>query len=195
ALEAAAAPAAFLADADPFRVVAVGSERTRARRPDPLRAALVARTLLGEALLQCLHQLVPAAQRLHQRFLFLGERALHRLANPFFGNPGADVEDALESVKVSAEGEVEAIVERFVLDEAGARQVVEIVDAVRHDVLLERFEQRQKLTRGNGKLRRLQVEEKVDEHDAYRGRSSRNCRCRFTAGHSLSMMLNTTVSR
>src|SRR5262249_59921259 len=99
----AGAPAP-LPEGVPSGFMPVGPEGARPRRSDPFRSALVAGALLFEPLFQGLHQLVPAAQRLHQRFLFLGESAFHRLANPFFGNPGADVEDTLEPMKVRAEG-------------------------------------------------------------------------------------------
>src|SRR6266567_1277862 len=71
-LDRAAASAALLADANALGVVAVGAERARSRRPDPLRPALVPRALLLQALLQRLHQLVPASERFHQRFLLIG---------------------------------------------------------------------------------------------------------------------------
>ena len=130
------------------------------------------RTLLLEALLQGFHQLVPAAERFDERLFLVGERAFDHLPNPFFGNLGPDVEDGFDPVEVRAEGEVEAVVQRFVLDQAGARQEIEIVDAVGNDVLLERFEQCQKLACRDRKLRGFEVEEEVDQHAFYRGRSN-----------------------
>src|SRR5690606_23286406 len=63
--------AAFLlADAHAFGIVAIGAEGRRAGRADPLVAALVAFLLFLHALLQRLHQLVPAAERF-DLFLFL----------------------------------------------------------------------------------------------------------------------------
>src|SRR5262249_60702887 len=103
----------------------------------------------------------PTAQRLHQRLLFLGERALDRLQSPLLGNPSAEVEQAFHAVEVRAAGEIEAVVQRLVLDQARAREEVEIVDAVRDDVLLQRFEQRQELARRDRQLRGFEMEEEV----------------------------------
>ena len=55
-------PGLVLADADALRVVSVGAEGRRARRANPLVAALVAALLFLEALPEALHQLVPAAE-------------------------------------------------------------------------------------------------------------------------------------
>src|SRR4029078_11045518 len=59
-LDRALVAALVLADADSLRVVAVGAERVGAAGADHLVAAFVALLLLFEALLQRLHQLVPA---------------------------------------------------------------------------------------------------------------------------------------
>ena len=69
-LHRALVAALVLADADALRVVAVGAERAGAAGADHLAAALVALLLLLEALLQRLHQLVPA--HLLDRGLLLG---------------------------------------------------------------------------------------------------------------------------
>ena len=60
-----------LPDAHAFRVVTIGAEGRGATGADPFGAALVAGTLLFQALLQRLHQLVPAAERLDERLVFL----------------------------------------------------------------------------------------------------------------------------
>ena len=77
---------ACLADAHALGVVAVGAERRGAGGADPLRAALVAPLLLLEALAQRLHQLLPAAERLDQRLLFVGQQQLRLLAQPLLGD-------------------------------------------------------------------------------------------------------------
>src|SRR6185312_4437364 len=59
-LDRRAVAALVLADANALRVVAVGAERARAAGADHLVAAFMARLLLLEALLQRLHQFVPA---------------------------------------------------------------------------------------------------------------------------------------
>src|SRR4029077_18643459 len=65
-----------LADAHAFGIVAVGAVRRGAGRADPLAAALVAPLLLGEALPQLLHELLPAAHRLDLLLLLLAEQLL-----------------------------------------------------------------------------------------------------------------------
>src|SRR3546814_1315060 len=64
---------AVLTDAHPFGVVAVGAVRRSAGGADPFAAALVPAALLGEALAQRLHQLLPPAERLDLRLLLLAE--------------------------------------------------------------------------------------------------------------------------
>src|SRR4029077_7923303 len=64
-LDGAVVAVLLLADAHASRVVAVGAVRRGAAGADPLAAPLMAALLLGEALLQLLHDLVPAAQRLN----------------------------------------------------------------------------------------------------------------------------------
>src|SRR3982074_3530449 len=58
----------------PSGVVAVGAERRGAGGADPLRAALVAAFLLLEALLQRLHELLPAAERFDLLLLLFAQR-------------------------------------------------------------------------------------------------------------------------
>ena len=160
----AAAASAFLTDADALGVVAIGAERARSRGADPFRAALVARALLAEPGLQRFHQLVPAAERFDQGLFLVAQRAFDRLPDPFFGNLRPDVEHAFDPVKVRAEGEVEAVVQRLVLDEAGAREEIEVVDAVGDNVVLERVEKCQELAGRHRELGGFEVQEKVDEH-------------------------------
>ena len=76
-----------LPDPDAFGVVAVGSEGRCAGGADPLAAALVAASLLLEALFQRLDELVPA-QSLDLALFLLGEIALRQLAQPFLGDLG-----------------------------------------------------------------------------------------------------------
>src|SRR5471030_318872 len=67
-------------------IEAVGAERRGAGGADPFAAALVALLLLLETLLQRLHDLLPAAQRLDLRLLLVGQQLLGQLAQPFLGN-------------------------------------------------------------------------------------------------------------
>src|SRR6202012_586853 len=76
---------ALLADAHAFRVIAIGAEGRGAGRADPFRAALMPTLLLFQTLLQRLHHLVPAAERLDQRLLLVGEVLLGELPEPFLG--------------------------------------------------------------------------------------------------------------
>ncbi len=192
-LDRAARPAAVLPDADAFRVVAVSAEGTGAAGADPFRSTQVPPALFFEALLQRFHQLVPATQCFHQLFVVLRQVALEFLLQPLLRNFRANVEDRIDVPEIRGEREVETVEMLLILHEAGARQHVEIVDRLRHDALVQRLQQRQQLARGHGQLVRLEVEKKTGEHGLQR--SSWNCRWRFTAGHSPSMMLNTTVSR
>ena len=67
-------------------------------------------------------------------------------------------------LKYGAEREVEAVEVLLVLDEAGARQRVEVVDRKRDDALVERLEKRQELARGHRQLVRLEMQEEAGQH-------------------------------
>src|SRR5215831_14909356 len=67
-LDGAAVAPLLLADAHPFRVVAIGAKRRGADGADPFATALVPCFLLGKTSAQRLHQLFPAAERLDQFF-------------------------------------------------------------------------------------------------------------------------------
>ncbi len=71
-----------LADANAFRIVAVGAERRGAGGADPFLAALVTALLLLDALAQRLEQLVEAAQRLDLLLLVFGEIFFGELLEP-----------------------------------------------------------------------------------------------------------------
>src|SRR6478672_1003320 len=77
-----------------------------------------------------------------------------------------NLEQALDAFEIRAEREIETVVQRLVLDQTGACQKIEVVDAGRYDVVLQRIEQRQELTRADRQLGRLEMEEKVDQHNA-----------------------------
>ena len=72
-----------------FRIESAVAERRRAARADPLVSALMPFLLLLEPLLEGLHQFFPVPERLDLLFFFLGEHALHRLAQPVLGDLGA----------------------------------------------------------------------------------------------------------
>ncbi len=155
--------------ADALGVVAVRAERARAAGADPLVAARVAPFLLREPLLQRFHQLVPAAQRLDLRLVLGREQPLELLPQPLLRNLGADVEDRVHALEIGGEREVVAVEQRLVLDERGARQMIEIVDRQRDDARLQRFEQRQELARRHRQARGLEMQEEADQHRARNG--------------------------
>src|SRR4051794_33058945 len=118
-------PAAALPDAIPWGFLPIGPDGARPAGADPFPAAGVAFSLLFEPLLECLEKLVEAAQRFDQSFVVIRQMAEKLLAQPFFRYPGADVEDGVDALEVTAEREVEAVEMLFVLDQAGARQRIE----------------------------------------------------------------------
>src|ERR1700682_5114053 len=119
-LDRAAIAAFFLADADTFRVVAVRAEGAGTRGADPLRAALVTAAVLLEPGFKRLHQLVPAAECLDESLVFLRKIAFDQFADPFLGNLRTDVEHAVDTFEIGAERQIEAVIQRLVLDHAGA---------------------------------------------------------------------------
>src|SRR5205085_2389296 len=157
----------LLADADALGVVAVRAEGRRAARADPLVAALVAALLLLQPLLERLHQLFPAAERLDLLFLLLREGQLDLLQQPLERHLRLDAGNRLDALPELAEGAVELVVVRLVLNECGARQVIELVHRGTDDVLAHRLEQRQVLLDGDGQPVALELEEEIDQHAAY----------------------------
>src|SRR5262249_51749002 len=94
----------LLADADAFGILAMRAERRGAGSADPFIAALVPALLLLEALLQRLHELVPA-HGLDLLLLFLGEILLGELLQPLLGDLGLvhRIEKAFEALEHGAE--------------------------------------------------------------------------------------------
>src|SRR4029079_13011638 len=78
--------AALSADAHALGIVAAIAERRRAAGADPLAAALMAPLLLGEPLLERLHDLFPGAERLDLRHLLGGQIEFGDLLQPFLGD-------------------------------------------------------------------------------------------------------------
>ena len=152
----------FLPDADAFRVVAVRAERARARGADPLGAALVPPLLLFEPLLQRLHELVPAAERLDELLLLLGQILLRELLQPLFGNLHDERIDFDDAFEVGREHAVEAVEVLLVLNQARAREVVEVLRAAERDLLLEGLDERQELADRDRDAARFKLEEKLN---------------------------------
>ena len=128
----------------------------------------MAALLLGQPLRQGLHQLLPAAERLDLLLLLLGQVLFRQLAQPFLRDFGGDrlgaVGDAFQPLEDVGEDLIEPVDVALVLNEAGARQVVEILHAVVGDPLPHRFHQRQILLEGDRHLRLAQLVEEGREH-------------------------------
>ena len=164
-LDRAEVAVAVLADAHPFRVVAVGAEGRGTARADPFRAALVTPLLLGEALFQGLEQLVPA-ERPDLGLLGLREVLLDELAQPFLGDGARRdrLADALEAPEHLSEDPVEAVEMALVLHERRAGQEVELLDPLRGEVAVEGIEEGQVLAQGDGHLRVAERGEELQQH-------------------------------
>ena len=78
-----AVPRALLADANAFRVIAIGAERRGSRRADPFVAALVPPFLLRKAFTQRFHQFLEPAKRLYLRAFFFRENEFGLMTEPF----------------------------------------------------------------------------------------------------------------
>ena len=121
-----------------------------------------------EPLLQRLHQLLEAAERLDQLLLLLGQVLFGEPAQPFLRDIG-DVDrafagqrlDALEDVRKHL---VEAVDVALVLHQRGAREVVKALDVELHQPGIHALEQRQVLAQRDRNARGLQFEEEGDEH-------------------------------
>ncbi len=163
-LDGAAVAFRSLADAHPFRVVAVGAKWRGAAGADPFIAALVPVLLLGEALAQCLHQLFPAAERLDLRFLLVRQVALAELFQPFLGQFGLRVGRGLDALEAMAEDAVELVEIALVLHQRGTRQVVEILHRLVGEIGIQRFHQRQIFAQGHRDLRIAERREELHEH-------------------------------
>ena len=160
--------AALAADAHAFRVVAGIAERRGAAGADPLAAALVALFLLGEALFEGFHQLVPAAHRLDLLAVFLGQVQLGHLLEPVQRHLAVDLAHCvLHALEVRGEGAVEAVVVGFVLHQRRARQEVEVLHREHRDVLRQRFEQRQVLGQADLEAGLAQGEEEGKQHGTF----------------------------
>ncbi|MHC2257035.1 hypothetical protein ACVILK_006727 [Bradyrhizobium embrapense] len=122
----------------------MGAERRGAGGADPFAAALVTALLFLEALLQGLHELVPA-HGLDLLLLFLGEILLGELLQPLLGDLrlAHGVEQALEPLEHGAEHAVELVEIALVLHQGGARQIVEVLDGLFGEIGVKRFHQGQ----------------------------------------------------
>ncbi len=121
--------------------------------------------LFFEALLQRLHQLVPAAQRLDLRLLFVGQEFFGQRLQPFVGDLRVDgLDGVLEPLEHVPEHPVELVEVALVLHQRRAREVVEILDVRRDRVLLQRLDQHEIFLEGDRHVRRAQFGEEALEH-------------------------------
>ena len=158
--------ALVLTDAHAFGVVAGIAERRRAARADHLRSAFVPLLLFFEALLQRLHELVPAAHGFDLLLLFFAEEFLGERLQPFFGDlrqQGAV--DILQPLEDMAEHLVELVEIALVLHQRGAGEIIEIVDLQIDDVLVQRIHQRQIFLERHRNARGTKLVEKLKEHE------------------------------
>ena len=162
-----------LPDAHARGVVPMGAEGRGARGADPLRAALMALLLLGEALPERFHELVPA-HGLDLFFLVVGEVFLGEFFQPVGGNFRLlhRVEQGFKALERRAKHLIETVEIALVLHQQRARQKIEFVDRLVGEPLVERLHEVEIFARGDGHPRFLQGGEKGQEH-GYRSGSGR----------------------
>ncbi len=99
--------------------------------------------LFLHALLQLLHELVPAAHGLDLRLLLLGEEALGQKPQPFLGDLGVGrIAEQLQPFEDGGKDPVELVEIALVFDQRRARQIVEILDPLLGKIGLDRLHQR-----------------------------------------------------
>ncbi len=159
---------AFAADADAFGIVAAMTKGRRAAGADPFVAALVPALLLGQPLLERRHDLVPRSERLDLGHLFGGQISLGHLAQPFLGDRSSGVaqvgDDALEHF---GEDLVEAVELPLVVNEHGAREIIELLGFLRDHFGIDRFEQQQMLLQAGRNSSAAKRVDKIDEHGVF----------------------------
>ena len=125
--------------------------------------------LLLEALLQRLHQLVPAAHGFDELLFLLGEKFLGQRAQPLFG----DLRDLrcierFQPLEHMAEDAVEFVEIALVLHQRRARQIIELIDLHIDHVMRQRIHQREIFLQRHRDARGAKLVEELEEHgDAY----------------------------
>jgi hypothetical protein len=125
----------------------------------------VAFLLLFEALFQGGHQLVPA-HLLDGGLLFRAQFELQGLAQPFQRQVLGEVGQQFDALEVGAEGAVELVEVRLVLDQRRTRQEIEVIDRRADDLGLEGFEQSQVFLDGYRQLGSTKRVKEVNQHGA-----------------------------
>ena len=133
-LDCAFVAAAILANADALRVLPVGTKGRGAAGAYPLVAAFVALLLFFQALLQGLHQFVPA-ELFNAGPFFRAELQFQVFAQPLQWQFAGEVGEQFYALEIGSKSPVKAVVMLFVLDQCGAAQVVEVIDLVAVAVL------------------------------------------------------------
>ena len=90
--------------------------------------------------------------------------ALGEQLQPFFGDFGFDVFDIDDALEVRRKYPVVAVEVFFVLHQAGAREVIKVLNAAKNHVFLEGFQQNQKLLDGDWHIAFFQFQEKFYKH-------------------------------
>jgi len=152
-------------DADALGVVAARAKRGGTAGADPLVAALVTLLLLTQALTQRLEQFVPASEGLDAALLSFRERALGECSHPVRGDLGEQLREApFGAGKHLGKDAIEAIVVAFVLNETGAREVVEILRRQLRHARPQCLQEHQELGGGHRHARAAQLKEELHQH-------------------------------
>ena len=121
--------------------------------------------LLVEALPQRLHERVPAAQCLYLCTLLRAQAPLGEFLEPIRGQLAREQLKRVQgSLEMRGEGAVEAVVVRFVLDQAGTGQEIELLGIRLADAGPQRFEQTQEFGQTDRHAGLSQQKEKPNEH-------------------------------
>ncbi len=129
----------------------------------------MAALLLLEPLLQRLHQLFEAAERLDELLFLVGQMLLGQPPQPFLREvrriDRRRTRDGLDALEDMAEDLIEAIDMPLVLHQRGAGEIVEAFDIVGDEAGIHAFEQGQVLPQRNRDPGCLELEKEGNEHE------------------------------
>ncbi len=121
--------------------------------------------LLGEPLLQLLHALVPAAERLDALFLLLAQVELADRFEPFLGDLGLDGRThQVETLEDVSKHPVEPVEVALVLHQHRPGEIVEVLDIGIDDARVERFQQGQIFLQGDRHLVGSKLLQEAGQH-------------------------------
>ncbi len=113
--------------------------------------------LFFQALLECLHDLVPAAERFYPGHFLVAEIAFGNGAQPVFGHRRGFIAVGSDNAPENPRKDlVELVDQPFVLHEGRPGEIIEFIGIVRDDIGVERLEQDQVLLHGGGNARGAQ---------------------------------------